>query len=197
MLRQGGKSTQMVVGGRRKVHTTFEDGGELVEEYDARTDELVLRKRRGVSALGKPSEWEYLVGDEPKAFNPETTVMQASAANPQFSRTDTSRDFCWRVRNLPYPPDTYSVTIDAADRKIVIRTSNKKYYKRIAIPELDVLELPLDPASLQWAHANNTLVVGYRKPSQVLEAEAKERNERSQLAREASPAEGDVDCKQQ
>lgn len=41
MFRQGGKSTSVVADGRRKVHTTFEDEGELVEEYDMRTDELL------------------------------------------------------------------------------------------------------------------------------------------------------------
>lgn len=30
MLRAGGQSTTLVQGGRKKVHTTFPDGGELV-----------------------------------------------------------------------------------------------------------------------------------------------------------------------
>ena len=41
MLRAGGHSTSVVSGGRRKVHTTFEDGGEMVEEYDMKTSELI------------------------------------------------------------------------------------------------------------------------------------------------------------
>lgn len=45
---------------------------------------------------------------------------------PEFSRKDTRDAFQWRVRNLPYPPDTYDVSIDAPARQIVIRTSNKK-----------------------------------------------------------------------
>ena len=40
MLRQGGKSTSFVTGNRKTVHTTFNDGSELVEEYDVKTDEL-------------------------------------------------------------------------------------------------------------------------------------------------------------
>jgi hypothetical protein len=44
--------------------------------------------------------------------------------------------FEWRVRNLPYPKPTYAVTLEQSDRKIVVRTSNKKYYKRIAIEDL-------------------------------------------------------------
>jgi len=46
---------------------------------------------------------------------------------PQFLRKDSKLNFEWRVRNLPFPPETYSVTVDHQDRKIVVRTSNKKY----------------------------------------------------------------------
>ncbi len=54
MLRQGGKSSSFVAGGRRSVHTTFDDGAELIEEYDLKTDELL-----GVSALtrGRCAIW--------------------------------------------------------------------------------------------------------------------------------------------
>ena len=45
MFRKGGKSTSMNTGGRRRVATEFEDGGEMIEEYDLKTDELLLRKR--------------------------------------------------------------------------------------------------------------------------------------------------------
>lgn len=34
---------------------------------------------------------------------------------------------------------------------------------------MDMLGLPLVDAALSWAHANNTLVVSYAKPRQVLE----------------------------
>jgi len=42
--------------------------------------------------------------------------------------------FQWRVRNLPYPESTYNITIDPTDNKFVIRTTNKKYYKRFGDP---------------------------------------------------------------
>ena len=45
MLRQGGKSTSFVSGNRKTVHTTFNDGSELVEEYDVKTDELLGEER--------------------------------------------------------------------------------------------------------------------------------------------------------
>ena len=57
-------------GGRRRVVTEFDDGGEMIEEYDLKTDELLLRKRRGRTVLGKDEEWEYLTGEAPRTFSP-------------------------------------------------------------------------------------------------------------------------------
>lgn len=48
------------------------------------------------------------------------------APQPIFFRQDTRDAFQWRVRNLTYPADVYSVTVDQAERKLVVRTSNKK-----------------------------------------------------------------------
>ena len=55
MLRAGGHSTSVVSGGRRKVHTTFEDGGEMVEEYDMKTSELI--GAGATSAPPRPAAW--------------------------------------------------------------------------------------------------------------------------------------------
>eukprot|EP00191_Tetraselmis_sp_GSL018_P016628 CAMPEP_0177581342 /NCGR_PEP_ID=MMETSP0419_2-20121207/2093_1 /TAXON_ID=582737 /ORGANISM="Tetraselmis sp., Strain GSL018" /LENGTH=151 /DNA_ID=CAMNT_0019070371 /DNA_START=129 /DNA_END=581 /DNA_ORIENTATION=+ len=150
----------------------------MVEEYDQQTNELLLRKRRSKTVLGANTPWEYLVGDaEPPAASTALgggpDIMESSQ-NPIFSRRDVPTAFQWRVRNLPYPRDVYSVTIDHADRKIVIRTSNKKYFKRFGIPEMDAVGAPLEDSSLSWAHDNNTLVVSYAKPKRVMELEAEE-----------------------
>ena len=72
------------------------------------------------------------------------------------------------MRNLSYPASVYSVEVDLADRSLIIRTSNKKYYKKWRVPELDVASLPLEAAALSWSHANSTLLVSYRKPRAVL-----------------------------
>ena len=82
MLRSGGTSTSIVSGGRRKVHTTFNDNREMVEEFDAVTDELVLRKvRQAKTSLGKEGTWIYEVGDEPRTFNPDAGVIAESGSN--------------------------------------------------------------------------------------------------------------------
>mmetsp|Transcript_43395 Transcript_43395/g.130146 ORF Transcript_43395/g.130146 Transcript_43395/m.130146 type:complete len:195 (-) Transcript_43395:285-869(-) len=194
MFREGGNTTAIVQGDRRKVHTTFDDGAELVEEYDATTGELLVRKRRGKTVLGRQADWEYLVGDAPQRFDPEGSSLRESSQNPIFTRKDTRDAFQWRVRNMPYPRDTYSVAIDHGARKIVIRTSNKKYFKRFEIPELDVLKMPLADGALTWAHANNTLLISYAKPAAVLQAEATEAEQTRQIRPQQD---GDVDCKQQ
>ena len=46
-----------------------------------KTDELLLRKRRAKSTLGKEGEWTYEVGDAPVRFNPETSLISASSSN--------------------------------------------------------------------------------------------------------------------
>ena len=41
-----GTRTAIVSGGRKKVHTTYESGDEMIEEFDATTDELLVRRLR-------------------------------------------------------------------------------------------------------------------------------------------------------
>ncbi len=95
--------------------------------------------------LGKLAEWEYLVGEPPVKWSPEAGTLKESSVNvsvqcapflllsvryrslqPALSRKDTRDTFQWRVRNLPYPVETYALSIDQDQRQIVIRTSNKK-----------------------------------------------------------------------
>lgn len=45
---------------------------------------------------------------------------------PIFLRKDTKVCFQWRIRNLPYPKDVYSVSVDRKERCIVVKTTNKK-----------------------------------------------------------------------
>lgn len=71
--------------------------------------------------------------------------------------------FQWRVRNLSYPESTYNITIDPTDNKFVIRTTNKKYYKRFGVPEMDALKRKLDPTDFSWYHRNNALVISVRR----------------------------------
>lgn len=160
--------------GKKKIHTTFPDGAEMVEEYDEKTDMLLLRKVRKSAVLGKENEWVFEVGQPPEAaFDPHADLMKASSNNPIFMRKDTPESFQWRIRNLAYPSDVYSVTVDHEKQEVVVRTSNKKYYKRFGIPDLARLGLKLQDASLSWKHQHNTLIISYLRPVEVLEQEQK------------------------
>jgi len=158
--------------GRKKVHTTNPDGSELVEEYDEKTDVLLLRKSRKPTTLGGEGEWVFEVGQAPeKAFDPHSDMMRASSSNPIFLRKDTPEHFQWRIRNLSYPANVYSVSIDHEKQQIVVRTSNKKYFKRIDVVDLGRLGLKLKDESLSWKHQHNTLIISYARPLEVAKAE--------------------------
>ena len=61
---------------------------------------------------------------------------------------------------------------------------------------MKLLEAPLLEGALSWHHANNTLVVSYQKPREVLELEVKDKAERRKMdTRKAD--DGDVQCNQQ
>ena len=100
MFRKGGNSISTDVGNRRRVHTTWEDDSELIEEYDLKTSELLLRKRRKPKPLGAQGDWEYLQGEEAAGYKaPAVQLME----NSQNVRTEVpcigargSRHMCWR-----------------------------------------------------------------------------------------------------
>ena len=80
-----------------------------------------------------------------------------------------------------------------------MRTENKKYYKRIGIEDMERAHLDLEARSLSWSHENNTLVVTYKKPKLIVEAERESKRARLAAPDEQSRKlpEEDVGCKQQ
>jgi len=191
--------TCMTTGGRKKLHYTLPDESEVVEEYDVQTDGLVVRKKRSKTILGAPGEWVFEVGEGPARVTIDNETLRASSSNPVLVRKDRPHAFEWRVRNLPYPKSTYSVDLDAEKRQIVVRTSNKKYFKRISIDDMDRARLPLEAASMQWTHENSTLIINYKKPVAVVQQEREAKVARQTAPDEASKPkpEGDIDCKNQ
>ncbi|KAG9262508.1 protein DPCD [Astyanax mexicanus] len=189
------KKTALISDGKRKVHYLFTDGSEMAEEYDMRTDELILRQLRSKTKLGGAGQWQVEVGERNPSAVPSTdTEIKESSSNPLFIRKDTKASFQWRVRNIPYPVDTYSVSVEPAERCCIIRTTNKKYYKKFSIPDLDRCQLPLESAALSFSHANNTLIISYKKPKEILTLEQELMRELKKLK---GTNEGDVDCKTQ
>jgi len=131
------------VGNSEMIRTTEEDGWQLVDEYGEKTPPRML---------------------SPSPERTSDSIAQCSDT-PAFSQEDTTEHFQWIVTNLPYPASTYDITVDSVRQQIVIRTSNKKYYKRIDVPDLVDRGLQLSDKLLQWKHSQNTLVVSYLKPT--------------------------------
>uniref|UniRef100_A0A8B9BRR5 Protein DPCD n=1 Tax=Anser brachyrhynchus TaxID=132585 RepID=A0A8B9BRR5_9AVES len=126
-LRAAGK-TALLQDGKRKIHYLFEDGKEMAEEYDVKTGQLVSRKWREKSTLGGSGKWQVEVGEpaSPLLGALESELIKESSSNPVFMRKDTLTSFQWRIRNLPYPKEVYSVSVEKEQRCCVVRTTNKK-----------------------------------------------------------------------
>ena len=189
------KKACMVQDDRRKIHFSLPDGSEMVEEYDQRTGDLVVRKWRRKSTLGATSKWQFEVGEAPydRMMSLETEHLRASSTNPMFGRRDSARAFEWRIRNLPYSLETYDIKVDDEKRHIVVKTTNRKYYKKYDIPDMVRSGLKLEQSSLSIAHANNTLIITYRKPQVLLDQEKLVKKELSKLK---ATRDGDMECSQ-
>ncbi|XP_069756488.1 protein DPCD [Narcine bancroftii] len=190
------RKTGVVQEGKRKIHCMFSDGAEMVEEYEVCSDQLQVRKWKQKTALGSPGQWVFEVGEARSGAvdTLEQQQIQESVSSPIFTRKDTKTCFQWRIRNLPYPKKVFSVTVDPGQRCCIVRTSNKKYFKRFTIPDMDRCQLPLDSSALSFTHANNTLIITYQKPSAILQLEQEVMEELKKLK---MTEEGDVECKTQ
>jgi len=178
-----GKKTAILRDGRNKVHTEFSDGTELVEEFDALTDELLVRKWRQ-SNTGKTAastEWLFEVGEPVKRNVQGIDLLEENVNNPIFLRNDTATHFVFRIRNLPYPSHNFSVTCLDSERCLVVRTLNKKYFKKIYLPDMDRKAIPFEESAVSWNHENNTLIIHYTKPVEVLNDEAASRQDRKNI----------------
>ncbi|XP_034044236.1 protein DPCD [Thalassophryne amazonica] len=172
-LLKSSNKTVLIHDGKRKIHYVFPDGKQMAEEYDLSTDELLGRRWCHKSTLGAPGPWQVEVGEPPAgaAVLLQSEGIMESRCNPVLVRKDTKICFQWRIRNLPYPKEVFSVSVDPAERRIIIKTSNKKYYKKLSVPDLDRCQLPLEGSALSFTHANNTLIISYKKPKEILSVE--------------------------
>jgi DPCD protein family len=60
------------------------DESELIEEYDATTNELLLRKKRKPKPLGGPGEWEYYQGEEAPGYKRPQAPLAENSKNVRF-----------------------------------------------------------------------------------------------------------------
>ncbi len=195
--------TSIVSGGRKKIHSVFVDGSEMVEEFDVVTDELLLRKLRKPNPLGGEGEWIVELGGEAARTvrNVDRDMLVEVAGAPQVVSQDASDKHVFRIRNLPYPKDVYAVTVEFDGPKshgeIVVRTSNKKYFKKLAIQEMVRLGLTLDKDAVSWSHSNNTLVIEYKKHLAVRAKEVMDKKERATIQSVRVKDSGEPQCAQQ
>eukprot|EP00796_Vickermania_ingenoplastis_P004717 gene4717-3408_t len=190
--------SSVIAGGRRHITSKYTDGAEVYEEYDTITDDLLLRRRREKNKLGGMTDWVVEIGNEKldgersnKANVLQGLIAEASGA-PELVRQDTKEAHVFRIRNLPYPREVYQISVEGASTaggttgtgepakvgEIVVRTTNKKYFKRIDIPDMQRAGIPLDPSHLSFDVKHNTLIITYRKHLAILTAEAAMRKER-------------------
>ena len=59
------------------------------------------------------------------------------------------------------------IEVDHSKQQIVLRTTNKKYYKRFDIPDLKRLGLKIEESSVAWKYVSNTVIISYDKPIQA------------------------------
>ncbi|KAJ3129484.1 hypothetical protein HK098_001251 [Nowakowskiella sp. JEL0407] len=189
-----------VENGRNKFFSAFTDGSELIEEYDSRSDDLIVRKWRRKSILGAPLPWEYEVGEseeKPSQIIMMESGIKESCNTPKIIRRDTTTHFTWTIKNLPYPKNVYCLQVEKF--WIVVRTSNKKYFTKLKISDLERHGIELDNSFVSFDWANNTLSVWYRKPQKILENDLVYKRERARMQAEGDNGKsGDApDCKQQ
>ena len=168
---KNGTRTYLINGDFIKFHTVFKDGSEIVEEYGIYSEELESRRVKKIGMTGK-EQWTTEIGEEIKPRSNDEFLIRENDNNPLFIRKDTQKEFQWRIRNLKGDADNFMVECDKDKQQIVIRTKNKKYYKRFGIPDLERLNIKLDENLMKVNFVNNTLIISYTKPKEALDAES-------------------------
>lgn len=176
----------MISGQCRKIHYKFPDGQQMAEEYSMETGIVQRRAWRKCKQLMGEPEWEIELGETPRQINQglggggdadnssvnnDFTLLESNTS-PVITKRITKKNIEWRIRNLPYPIQVYQVTTEPDKRAIVVRTTNKKYYKVISVPELDRCNLLPTQANISTHHQYNTLIITYSKPPLLNEMEA-------------------------
>jgi hypothetical protein len=198
----GGTATSIVLGEKLTCRTSYTDGVELAEEYDIRTGDLNVRRWKQKGALGSTEETEFDNGGaEARTVVAESgagpaaggVLMAESSAAPTIARRNLRDAWEFRIRNLPWPLETYSLEVEGDE--LVLRTANKKYFKRLNVPALIRAGTLPQRGWVSLAHASSTLVISVRKPSAIVRKEAAVRAR--VLEEAAKRRDGDVACKTQ
>ncbi|CAH2046996.1 unnamed protein product, partial [Iphiclides podalirius] len=120
----------------------------MVEEYNVDTQVLLRRAWKVKGNLGGEGKWLVEVGDPIPEVNPNNEIADIieSKDQPVVTRRNTRVNLEWRIRNLPFPIETYSIKVNN-DSKCITQ------------------------ANIQASHNFNTLIITYKKPQQLLDME--------------------------
>ncbi|XP_077295269.1 protein DPCD [Arctopsyche grandis] len=165
------EKSSFVNGNNRRVLCRLGDGREMLEEYSMATGCVTRRAWKSHTPLRGPPEWQVELGEPPSPPPLTDDGLRESNDQPILTRRNTKKCLEWRIRNLPYPIETYSVAANASEKCIFVRTTNKKYFKKLQIPELDRIgTLPVQ-ANVEYSHKFNTLIISYKKPPELIQFE--------------------------
>ena len=198
-------------GGRVRLSTTWKDDPEqveMIEEWQlapegpaaanaaaaCRKSLLLMRKWRRSDRLKGPGPWTTEIGSPPQQPNASGSggggggkaslmVAENASLNPVWHSRDAPLYWEYVVTNIPYPKSVYSVVIDAEKQQLVLRTSNKKYFKRWSVDALKRRDLTLEMDSIAFAHEGTTLAIRYRKPVSEVAREVEREKDVIGLAR--------------
>ena len=108
---------------RQRVSVKYPStGAEMIEEYDASTGKLELRRWQSKNALGRSTGWIVEVGggESSAAAGGVADLVPARNKNPVFIPQDHPAAFEWRIRNIPYPIATYQVRQQGKQRNLCL-----------------------------------------------------------------------------
>lgn len=72
--------------------------------------------------------------------------------------------------------ETYSLSVDEEKQTLVLRTTNKKYFKVFQVPSLIRAGLALRRSSAKMSHnGGSTLIISYEKPQSIIDQEREAR----------------------
>jgi hypothetical protein len=136
---------------------------EMIEEYrlDGKSLQLQHRKWRRNDKLKGPTPWmiEFGTSPIPPAPNGAKNTVSESASNPAWVALDQGLYWLFKVDNISFPIDTYSVQVDDEKQQLVLKTTNKKYFKRWSIGPLLRSSTPLDISSVSMVHEGGCLFI--------------------------------------
>lgn len=151
--------------GRLRISGTWNEDPEkveMIEEWRPAPNgkfDLQLRKWRRTDRMTGASPWALEIGGKEIAPSKPLLVSESST-NPTWCQRDSTTAFVFEVGNIPYPIETYAVTVDVEKNELVLRTSNKKFFRRWMIGQLRRRSIALDEKLLSLSHdGTSTLTI--------------------------------------